>query len=290
MDNHINYMDHFFIHLAPLPRRYPTEAPVQSIGYVRTKKEYVDQSFQTLNFSLLLQGAGTYEWQGQRFPVQAPCVITQWPGITMRYGPHPGTTWDELFLIYREDTRSMFESSNLLSLRKPFWPIQRKSTVLDSFVALRELLQNPQEEGFVDRVDRLCELLLFQTHLGPHVRTTTSRTEDAIEAIRKHVRDHPFENHDFEQLAHAQGLSASTFRRYWKKRVQDPPARYVTNLRMRTACRLLAESDLTIYEIAVRTGFEDAFYFSRCFRQNTGMPPRTYRQQHRPHPAPRARG
>jgi queuosine precursor transporter len=41
---------------------------------------------------------------------------------------------------------------------------------------------------------------------------------------------------------------------------------------------MLVETDLSINEIA-RTGFEDAFYFSRCFRGIMHTPPRTYRRQ-----------
>ena len=268
------------MHLAPMPRRHPTDVPVQSIGYVRAKHEHIDRTFQTLNFSLLLRGAGTYEWQGKRYPVQAPCVITQWPDVEMHYGPLPGTAWEELFTIYAANTIPFFESRKLWSYDRPFWPIHRENDVRETFNALCELLHTPPREGFTDRVDRMCELLLFETHLGAQKHATTSRTGDMIERIRKHVREHPFQAHDFNQLARDHGLSTSTFWRYWKKHVQVPPARYVTNLRIRAACRMLVETDLTIGEIAEETGFDDAFYFSRCFRNIMQTPPRTYRQQH----------
>ncbi len=280
MDNHIKYMDHFFMHLAPIPRHHPTEAMVQSIGYVRKKDETIDRTFATLNFSLLLRGAGTYDWHGNRYRIKAPCVITQWPGVKMYYGPQPGTTWEELFMIYLPDTIPVFITRKLLSSECPFWSIQGEAHVRETFAALSALLQNPPHEGFVDRVDRLSEYLLFATHLGAQKHSSSSRAADVIEKIRKHVREHREHQHDFEQLARDHGLSTSTFRRYWNKYVQVPPARYVTNLRIRDACRLLVETDLTIHEIAQKTGFDDPFYFSRCFRNNMHIPPRTYRQKH----------
>jgi len=273
MDICINHMDHFFMHLAPLLRRYPSEMPVQSIGYYRSKKEYVNQTFQTLNFSLLLRGAGTYKWQDRQYTVQAPCVITQWPDIAMHYGPHPGTTWEELFIIYSPHARNAFENRKLLSPQQPFWSINREADVRESCAALSELLHQPPREGFVDRLDRLCELLLLDTHLGKQTQSPASRTDNAIDAIRKHVQENLFQAHDFDQLARNHGLSASTFRRCWNRRVQHPPARYVAQLRIRAACRMLVETDLTINEIAHETGFDDAFYFSRCFRSIMGPPP-----------------
>jgi AraC-like DNA-binding protein len=288
MDILVKNMDNFFIHLSPLPRRFPTPAPVQSIGYVPAKRDHITRTFQTLNFSLILAGTGTYEWQGKLHPLQAPCVITQWPGIAMNYGPRTGTTWEELFLIYPPDTLPFFEARNLLSCEHPIWSINRPADVREHVTTLLEGLRSQARDGLADRVDRACEGLLLETHLGTRQYAQTSRAADAVDAIRKHVREHCFQQHDFDQLARKHGLSVATFRRYWKQYVQVPPARYVTSLRIRAACRMLVETDLSIHEIAQETGFNDEFYFSRCFRSVMNMPPRTYRQQHipaRPWPA-----
>jgi AraC-like DNA-binding protein len=280
MDIHFKYMDNFFMHLAPLPRRHPYGPPVQSIGYSPRKHQHVSTTFPSLNFSLLFGGAGTYEWQGRLHAVQAPCVITQWPGVAMNYGPHPGSTWEELFIIYNRDASQDFHARKLLSAEQPCWAIQREAQVLDAFLALKELLHQPVRDGYVDRVDRACEALLLETHLGTKTPQAPSRGEQVVDVIRKQIRENPFVLYDFEKLARSHGLSASTFRRYWNLYVHQPPARYVANLRIRAACRMLVETDQSINEIARNTGFEDPFYFSRCFRQIIGMAPRAYRQRH----------
>jgi hypothetical protein len=46
------------------------------------------------------------------------------------------------------------------------------------------------------------------------------------------------------------------------------------------ACLLLIETSASISEIAKACGFDDEFYFSRCFRRQFGSPPRTYRKEH----------
>ena len=52
---------------------------------------------------------------------------------------------------------------------------------------------------------------------------------------------------------------------------------YLTELRIQKACELLDNSDLRIAEIASRVGYDDKLYFSRIFRQHTGLPPTAYR-------------
>lgn len=56
-----------------------------------------------------------------------------------------------------------------------------------------------------------------------------------------------------------------------------PPNRYLNNLRLSNAQRLLAQSELKIKDIAHRVGIEDEKYFSRLFMKKTGSSPKAYR-------------
>jgi AraC family transcriptional activator of pobA len=51
----------------------------------------------------------------------------------------------------------------------------------------------------------------------------------------------------------------------------------VTDRVMLEAARLLGFTDLTVGEVAFRTGFEDQLYFSRAFKRHHGEAPMTYR-------------
>jgi AraC-like DNA-binding protein len=272
-------MDNFFIHMAPLPRLYPTELPVQSLGYVPHKRDHVRQVFETCNFSLILSGRGTYRYRGETFTVEGPCVITQFPHESMDYGPDPGTTWEELYIIYDGSAWPAFQMRNLAQLHKPWWPIRRDSQVQEQFGNLIHFVSNPNVDGMADLVDRTCERLLVESRLGEN-RPPATREEQLIRRIRQDVREKLFKTHDFDAIARRHGLSPATFRRYWNRYVHAPPARYVMLLRMREARRLLVETDLSIAEIALQTGFDDPLYFSRCFRRMTGMPPSHYRARY----------
>ncbi len=259
-----------------MPRRYPTGLPVLSFGYELSKQHHVGHMFRTLNFSLIVSGRGLYHFRGERFEIEGPCVITQWPGEPMDYGPMPGGSWEELYMIYDAGTLAELERRNLAQIHKPWWPIRRDSQVLEQFANLLELVRALPHDGFADRIDRCCERLLVETRLGEN-RPPAGREEQIIRRIRQDVRERLFDQHDFDALARRYGLSAATFRRYWNRYVHEPPARYVMKLRMREARRLLVETDLTVAEVALRTGFEDPLYFSRCFRRLTGVPPSHYR-------------
>ena len=75
-------------------------------------------------------------------------------------------------------------------------------------------------------------------------------------------------------------MSVSTFQRRWNEAMGITPARYALGLRLQEACRLLIETSDSISEVANACGFDDEFYFSRCFRREFGIPPRSYRKDH----------
>ncbi|MCX2181002.1 AraC family transcriptional regulator [Streptomyces sp. SKN60] len=57
------------------------------------------------------------------------------------------------------------------------------------------------------------------------------------------------------------------------------PAGLLREARTREAQRLLARTELTVRQIAARTGFEDPAYFCRFFRRETGMSPGDFRKK-----------
>ena len=56
---------------------------------------------------------------------------------------------------------------------------------------------------------------------------------------------------------------------------------FVTETRIAAAKELMATTDLKIYEISERLGFESAFYFSKVFKKIEGVSPRAYLQKMR---------
>ncbi|CCK28106.1 transcriptional regulator [Streptomyces davaonensis JCM 4913] len=62
------------------------------------------------------------------------------------------------------------------------------------------------------------------------------------------------------------------------------PGRLLIEARTHQAQRLLAHTELSVRQVAARTGFDDPAYFSRFFRRETGTSPGAFRKHHsRPH-------
>jgi AraC-like DNA-binding protein len=79
-------------------------------------------------------------------------------------------------------------------------------------------------------------------------------------------------------LAGASYLSPFHFARLFKKLTGATPHNYLARIRSERAQLLLAESDLSINEIARRVGYLSASHFTRSFRAATGTTPREFRK------------
>jgi AraC-like DNA-binding protein len=82
-----------------------------------------------------------------------------------------------------------------------------------------------------------------------------------------------------EEMAALAGLSVPHFFRCFRKATGTTPIRYLRQERISQAKRRLLESRDSIKEIAEQVGYSDPFYFSRDFRQHTGMSPAQFRRR-----------
>ncbi len=83
-------------------------------------------------------------------------------------------------------------------------------------------------------------------------------------------------------LAEKAGITKDALLRAVHQWRQTTPARYVQQVRIREACRLLASGKQSIDQIAHSLGFGDRFHFGRVFKKITGISPAQYRDLHAP--------
>lgn len=100
-----------------------------------------------------------------------------------------------------------------------------------------------------------------------------SSIEPAVQAIR----DNYSKKITGDELAELCGMSRYHFCRSFKKIMGMTAVQYQTQCRLKIADILLKNEDKTISEIARETGFDDEAYFSRCYKKNKGMSPKSAR-------------
>jgi AraC family transcriptional regulator of arabinose operon len=83
-----------------------------------------------------------------------------------------------------------------------------------------------------------------------------------------------------DDLARSVNLSASRLHHLFKGETGTSPLQYLKSQRLLKARELLETTFLNLKEVMRETGFTDRSHFARDFKQDFGLPPLQYRNQH----------
>lgn len=102
-------------------------------------------------------------------------------------------------------------------------------------------------------------------------------TDARLARVIEYMSCHFGEPLTLEQLAAEACISKFHFVRLFRERVGQSPHRYLAELRLDAAQRMLVSSELAIAEIAAECGYSTATHFSTAFARRFGMSPTSFR-------------
>lgn len=123
---------------------------------------------------------------------------------------------------------------------------------------------------------RLRQLLVHLAWMAG--RSPQARSRLDVIALQSFMQQHLQESLSLEQLAAVAGMEKFHFAKTFRRLTGQAPLQHFQHLRMARACEWLDAGEEGVAVIAQRLGYSDAPYFSRQFRQVTGMSPTAYRE------------
>jgi two-component system response regulator YesN len=132
--------------------------------------------------------------------------------------------------------------------------IEKKILVHEKTVDLSDLVEDCIEEGPEKIVDQVKKLVAENLSVG---------------------------NLQRDELAAMVHVSAGYLGRIFKKQTGHGITDYITRKRIVVARQLLIKTNLSITDISTRVGISYSSYFTKIFKEQVGMTPQEYRQQHK---------
>ena len=181
-----------------------------------------------------------------------------------------------------EDTMADLIKEITGEAKLPFFP---QNVVQDEEAAgyLRRIHQNIMEENCIFEKEENVLLLvsLLVKRYGQEKKETAEelpgKNMDAVEKVCSFLEEHFNERICLDQLCRFVGLSKSTLLRKFTEYKGVTPYRYLENIRISQAKKLL-EKGCTPIETAMRTGFSDQSHFTNYFNSFIGLSPGMYRE------------
>jgi two-component system response regulator YesN len=106
-----------------------------------------------------------------------------------------------------------------------------------------------------------------------------NRNETLISKIKDYIDDNYSGNISLTGISKTFGLSSGYLSSLFCEFIGLNFIDYLSNLRIQKAKTLLKNTDLRIYEIAEKVGYNDAYYFSTAFKKIVGINPTDYRDK-----------
>jgi AraC family transcriptional regulator len=221
----------------------------------------------------VLNGAFTESWRGGSIA----CTSS-----TLKITPAGERHWDR---FNRGDVRGLLIEAD----QQQVAAIRPYSAVLDERESFQGGLLSTfgwRVYGEMQRIDQaaplaiegiLLELVATASRLREHNGIGRSRPrwlEDARDRIHAELGLRP----SLSGLAQSVGVHPVTLARAFRLAFGCTVGEYVRNLRIERATHQLAQTELSLAEIALAAGFSDQSHFSNLFRHHTGFSPSKFRR------------
>lgn len=144
------------------------------------------------------------------------------------------------------------------------------------FELLFRVLEGNYTLGNFIYISQVLALILAETY-DREKQDTTLMQNKYVTAIIRYMYKHIQENLTLEQIIKEFDLSKSYLNTIFQKYTQHAPMDFYINLKMKEACKLIRATDLYIYEVAQKLGYQDQYYFSRIFKKVVGISPKEYK-------------
>jgi AraC-like DNA-binding protein len=150
------------------------------------------------------------------------------------------------------------------------------------------LMKSISNSGGLKRLTLLLSILEtmatgkeYQILASPIVQYSINETDsNRLNNVFKYVNNNYHNEITVENVARIANLSTPAFCRYFKKRANKTFIKFLNEIRISHACRLLVEEELPVANICYTCGYSNVSYFIKQFKKITGLTPLSYRKEY----------
>ena len=140
--------------------------------------------------------------------------------------------------------------------------------------------QSPSQQviRLLDILDRLSgskERLMLST---TDMRQFTSDQSQRLDSVIKFISDRYSEDIGLDDVATVACMTTNSFCRFFKNKTNKSFTRFLNEMRIRNATRILVQEDHPVAEVSSMVGYQSITNFNRQFKMIMGTTPQSYRE------------
>ncbi len=227
----------------------------------------------------ITEGTGVFEDKTGKYTVKPGHVFLLRPEQWHRYRPSSKIGWTEYYIGFKGTVAEKFLSNSMIPKDKSILFFGIREEFIDTYYKIFEIMQK-EEPGYQQIASGLViKLLGYIIALNKQRTFTGNKVEEVIQKARFQMREKVEQNINLRQLAEQSNIGYSYFRKMFKKYTGISPHQYHLELRIMRAKELILSTDKSVKEISYELGFQSIYYFSRLFKDKTGITPSDFRKR-----------
>ena len=256
---------------------YPPRVGHPSGFYFDVGKGRILESYQLL---YITSGRGVFYGRSrERIEVGAGDMILLRPNRWHSYMPDRETGWHEYWIGFRGPNVDARFCNDFFDDSLEIFRVGVREEIMALYDKAGEIAES-EHSSYQQYLAGIANLLLGMTmYYHANHQFVSQEIVGQIDRARRIMREELHAGISPEEVARRVNMSYSWFRKIFRDYTNISPARYMQQLRLQEACRLLLGTAMSIKEIAFRLNYGDASYFSNMFRRNLGMTPLEYRNR-----------
>ena len=203
------------------------------------------------------------------------------PGVWHTYCPDRSTGWKEYFIGAKGPVIDGIVDGGFLTSDSPVLNVG----LSEKLISLYNEALTIANEGNICSQQYMSGILM---HVLGYVLCSSATSDVRVDEIQYkmemakiYINENIGTNIDLDKMAKNLMMSYSSFRKCFKIYAGFPPGRYIQDLRLKEACRLLKNTNLSVKRISVVTCFKSVTLFNCLFRKRVGTTPLTFRRMSR---------
>ncbi|RZL18805.1 MAG: AraC family transcriptional regulator [Pedobacter sp.] len=227
----------------------------------------------------ITKGEGMLESaKGKPVKIQAGSCFLLFPGVWHRYKPSSNSGWEEYWIGFNGEYPKRIMDNALFSPQNAFIDVGLNEELLAHFHSIIKSVK-VAEVGYRQAITGIVLQILALLYTLSKYKATETDPQMKLIAKAKFLLQESIDSPvNLEEMVNELPMGYSSFRKAFKKLVGISPNQYHLDLRLDKAKDLLNSTNLTINEVAYKTGFSSIFYFSRLFKKRNGVPPKYFRK------------
>jgi AraC-like DNA-binding protein len=130
---------------------------------------------------------------------------------------------------------------------------------------------------FLETLDAFAHAQDYELLSGPgYINSVNLSDAQRINKVINFLLEHYAQDINMEEIARLVNLNKSSFCRYFKARTHKTCTRFLNEIRIAHACKLLVNNRRAISQVCYETGYNNISHFNRQFKRITGTTAKAY--------------